>query len=145
MQITEILERSRFSSNAKSRGQRHLIVAYSFKRRKRAETVCFYEDAQIGEIIKNILWKSMDESEREAVFGKNNKNEKIIIEELMHSKKLTVEEMSQRSPPLLWSLLHSFPNQRIENVMEQFVRTALKELQRVHKNKKKGKAETSCT
>ena len=83
----------------------------------------------------------MDESEREAVFG----NEKSIIEGLMQSKKLTVEEMSQRSPPLLWSLLHSFPNQRIENMVEKFVRTALKELRRVHKNEKKGKAEVSCT
>ncbi len=39
LEITEYLEQSRFTSKAKSRGKRHLIIIYSYKRKKRKEIV----------------------------------------------------------------------------------------------------------
>merc|ERR1712217_771942 len=70
VKIEEYLEKSHLSSRAKSRAKRHLIVEYSFKRKKKKETVCFYEDESIVEIIGNVLWQSVEEKERKSVFGR---------------------------------------------------------------------------
>ena len=127
VEVTECLEQSHLTSRHKSRGKLHLIVMYSYKRRKRKESVCFYNDDKIGEIINELLWRSVDEKERECKFIKNKINHKTIIE-WIKSNKLNFHEMANRSPPLLWSLFHSFPNKPIENVLETFVKNALKEL-----------------
>ena len=125
------MERSHLTSRAKSRGKLHLIVNYSFKRRKRKESVLFYNDDKIKEIIKEILWRTIkDENDINDIknrFIMNKINHKSIMN-MIKENKLDFNEMASRSPCLLWSLFHSFPDQKIENVLEQFVKDSLKEL-----------------
>ena len=127
MKIEEYLEKSHLSSRAKSRAKRHLIVDYSFKRKKRKETVCFYEDEVIEEMVANILWESVADGDRKVLFGRKRIYKKHI-EELMDTAHLKKNELAERSPPMLWSLVHSFPNRNINDVIHDFVKSAIKAL-----------------
>ena len=108
-----------------------MVVQYSYKRRKRKESVCFYDDAKIKQIITELLWRSIeDETDHNDIRNKfitNKINHKSIIS-LIKDNLLTFKEMANRSPCLLWSLFHSFPEQKIENVLQNFVKDSLKEL-----------------
>eukprot|EP01083_Nonionella_stella_P200812 735074_1 len=127
VEINEHLEQSRFTSKGRSRGKRFLIVIYSFQRKKRKEAMCCYDDGKIQEIINELLWQMVEDEEKEEAFVKNRINHKNIMQ-IIKKHKLTIVEMASRSPALLWSLYHSFPNQEVEKVVEKFVKTALKTL-----------------
>jgi len=127
VEITEQLEASHLSSRAKSLGKLHLVVIYSYHRRKRKESVCYYDEEKTRQIVAELLWTSVEEQEREEVFVRNKINQNSALEVIQRNG-LTIPEMANRSPPLLWSLFHANPEKAIEDVVCKLVKSVMKDL-----------------
>ncbi|GAB5367082.1 hypothetical protein AAMO2058_001199200 [Amorphochlora amoebiformis] len=110
--ITELLDPSEFTSMARSRGKRYLSVEFSGGRKKRREVVAYYDEDTIKGIVRYCV-RSYTTAKRVAL-----KSALMCI---------GAETAAMWSPPLFWSICHSYPSKSVSEVFSELIKGEVEE------------------
>eukprot|EP00465_Bigelowiella_longifila_P005560 CAMPEP_0185258154 /NCGR_PEP_ID=MMETSP1359-20130426/7119_1 /TAXON_ID=552665 /ORGANISM="Bigelowiella longifila, Strain CCMP242" /LENGTH=299 /DNA_ID=CAMNT_0027843533 /DNA_START=101 /DNA_END=1000 /DNA_ORIENTATION=+ len=114
-QITECLVPSDFSSQAVSRGEKFLSVQFSHARKKMKEIVVLYDEDTIEAVIK--------EAVRNHTTPKRTTFKSSV-------RAIGAQRAAYSSPPLFWSVCHSYPDMDVSEAFKSLIQSALEEFKK---------------